>query len=124
MAVIFMFDVVPPSAPILLTTSVTSSRSLSLSWTASVDDGGSPVTGYVVEYRNLSATPSPAFLLSISVAPNVFDLELTGLAPFTDYQVRVRGENVAGVGLPSNTQQARTRPEGEVNINNLSSNEL
>ena len=90
----------------------TSSTSISVQWTASANDGGSPITGYVVEYRNTSDSASQFMMRS--VGGDVFTAILVGLVPFTTYDVRVRGENIVGHSDPSATLQRRTDPDGEL----------
>ena len=91
---------------------VTSSTSISVQWAASANDGGSPITGYVVEYRNTSDSTSQFMMRS--VGGDVFTTILVGLVPFTTYDVRVRGENIVGHSDPSATIQRRTDPDGEL----------
>lgn len=105
-------SVVPPSPPLLLSATSTSSRTIALQWVASADDGGTTITGYVVEYRDSAAPTSSAFQ-SRSFAADVLSTNLDNLLPFINYEVRVRGENIAGVSNPSNTRQSQTHPEGE-----------
>ena len=88
----------------------TSSVSISVQWAASTNDGGSPITGYVVEYR-VSSDMGSQFVMQ-SVGSGVLSTTLTGLVPFTTYDVRVRGENAVGPSDPSATLQRRTDPDG------------
>ena len=90
----------------------TSSSSISVQWAASTNDGGSPITGYVVEYRNASDSASQ-FMIH-SVRRDVLTATVVGLVPFTTYDVRVRGENAVGRSDPSTTVQRRTDPDGEL----------
>ena len=89
----------------------TSSTSISVQWAASTNDGGSPITGYVVEYRNASDSASQFMMRS---GRGVLTTTVIGLAPFTTYDVRVRGENLVGRSDPSTTVQRRTDPDGEL----------
>ena len=93
-----------PSAPTIVSVEATSSTSISVQWNASKNDGGSPITGYVVEYR---PTSNPSFETQV-VARDVFSVTLDGLTPSTEYDVRVRGENAVGRSLPSATMRAKT----------------
>ena len=90
----------------------TSSTSISVQWAASANDGGSPITGYVVEYRNTSDSSSQFMMRS--VGGDIFTTTLVGLVPFITYDVRVRGENIVGHSDPSATLQRRTDPDGEL----------
>ena len=105
-------SLVPPSAPTIGVVMATSSTSISVQWAASSNDGGSPITGYVVEYRN--ASDSVSQFVMRSVGSNILTTTVIGLAPFTTYDVRVRGENIVGRSDPSTTVQRRTDPDGEL----------
>ena len=109
---IYHTPLVPPSAPTIGVVMATSSTSISVQWAASANDGGSPITGYVVEYRNTSDSASQFMMRS--VGGDVFTTILVGLVPFTTYDVRVRGENIVGHSDPSATLQRRTDPDGEL----------
>ena len=74
-------------------------------------DGGSPVTGYVVEYHTASDPASSSFETQV-VAGDLLSVTLDGLTPSTDYDVRVRGENAVGRSVPSATK--RTKTDGEL----------
>ena len=103
-----------PSAPAAPTVSaVSSSRDLSVSWTAPAT-GGSAVTGYELRYYAGSADPSDeADWVLENEASGIPDLEtntstsatLTGLAASTAYRVQVRATNtfVWGPWSPSGT---------------------
>ena len=86
----------------------TSSTSISVYWESSENDGGSPITGYMVEY---SPTSNPSFETQ-AVAKDVFSTSLNGLTPSTEYDVRVRGENAVGRSVPSAI--LRTKTDGEL----------
>ena len=88
----------------------TSSTSISVKWKASKNDGGSPVTGYVVEYC-AGSDPASSFEI-LAVARNVFSVTLDGLTPSTEYDVRVRGENAVGHSVPRLAK--RTKTDGEL----------
>ena len=81
---------------------------MSVEVTSSTSDGGSPVTGYVVEY---CSTSNPSFEAQM-VASDVFSTTLDGLTSSTEYDVRVRGENAVGCSVPSATK--RTKTDGEL----------
>ena len=93
-----------PSAPTIVYVEATSSTSISVYWESSKNDGGSPITGYVVEYR---PTSNPSFETQV-VPRDVFSASLDGLTPSTEYDVRVRGENAVGRSVPSATMRATT----------------
>ena len=91
-----------PSAPTIVSVEATSSTSISVQWKASKKDGGSPITGYVVEY---SPTSNPSFETQM-VTRDIFSTSLDGLTPSTEYDVRVRGENAVSRSGPSVTMRA------------------
>ena len=77
-----------------------------MEWAESTNDGGSPITGYVVEYREGSAT-----FLSVSLDEDSRGMTLTDLSPFTTYDVRVRTMNIVGLSDPSGTLSTQTHPD-------------
>ena len=97
-----------PSAPTIVLVEATSSTSISIQWESSKKDGGSPITGYMVEYRPTSNTSFE----TQAVTRDVFSTTLDGLIPSTEYDVRVRGENAVGRSDPSAT--LRTKTDGEL----------
>ena len=107
---IFLHSPVPPSSPNLLFASATSPTTFSVQWAASTNDGGSPITSYVVEYRDSSLSSSP-FQVS-RVNSDISSTQLDGLAAFVNYEIRVRAENAVGLSDPSNALFGRTHPDG------------
>ena len=99
--------ILAPSAPTIVSVEATSSTSISVQWNASKKDEGSPITGYVVEYR---PTSNHSFETQV-VARDIFSTTLDGLTPATEYDVRVRGENAVGRSVPSATMRAKTDGE-------------
>ena len=106
----FQFFTVPPSSPTLLLATATSPSTFSVQWTASTNDGGSPITSYVIEYRDTSLTSAP--FQSARVGSDAMSIQLSGLLAFVNYEIRVRGENAVGLSDPSNTISGRTHPAG------------
>ena len=84
-----------PDAPTGVAVSAITQTGATVSWTAPVSDGGSPVTGYKVEYR---ASATSAWT---SVDATTTTATLTGLTATTVYQVQVSAVNVAATSLPS-----------------------
>jgi len=95
---------------VLLSASASSSRVMGLQWSRSSSDGGSPITGHVVEYRNAS-DPASTFQTRPFLATSL-SADLDNLVPYTSYEVRVRADNAAGLSAPSNALTTRTDPEG------------
>ena len=99
----------PPSSPTILGAVATSSTTVTLQWTPITDDGGSPLTNYIIEYRLMDE----AEFDSITILPDTLSATITGLAPYGQYEVQVRGENAVGHGEPSISLSVQTHPDGE-----------
>ena len=78
----------------------------------SQEDGGSPITGYIVEYRPTSSRASPFEIWFVK--RDVLSTTLDDLTPSTEYEVRVRGENAVGRSNPSTSKWAKTKPDSEL----------
>ena len=94
----------PPSAPTSLAASARNAG-LAVSWSAPTSAVGAAVSGYVVEYRACTATPSTctsgASWGGWTAHPHSgtgTSTTITGLANGTAYQVRVRARNIFGLG--------------------------
>lgn len=89
----YPFD--PPSAPGVPTGVETTEDSITIVWTRPRSDGGSPITGYVVEKRQLSEDKwikaTPARIPDITY-------KVSGLIENHDYEFRVAAINAAGQG--------------------------
>lgn len=94
-----------------------SSSSINVEWSAPSNDGGSPLTGFTVEYR--PQTSSDLFMTE-SVGVDATEVVLSGLFSFVTYDVQVRAVNVIGSSQPNQILSAVTHPAGEsVTINNI-----
>lgn len=90
-----------PYPPTGLTANPASPTSISLSWTAPSNNGGSDITGYVVEYKVGTGT------YSVLIPNNVLTTCLhTGLTTGTTYTYRVSAINSIGTSAPSNEASA------------------
>ena len=77
--------------------------SLTLTWEAPKDDGGSPITGYIIEKReNKKGKWTPVE----KVGKNVKELDVKRLQEGTEYYFRVRAENKKGVSEPLETEKS------------------
>ena len=76
--------------------SVPGDASIALSWSAPTINGGSAVTGYIIEYSANVATYSE----SITALSTDTNATLTGLINGTSYYVRIKAVNEAGSGTP------------------------
>ena len=103
-----------PSAPTILAVEAVSSTSISVKWAVCTNDGGSSITGYVVEYHPAldPASPFETHLLGEDVVSTTLD----DLSPSTEYEVRVTVENAVGHSDPSVTMRAKTKVDGELNF--------
>lgn len=102
-----------PDAPTAVAVSSITQTGATISWTAPANDGGSPVTGYKVEYRDSAA----ATWTSIDSATT--SATLTGLTATTSYQVQVSAVNVAATSLASSIVSFTTLgnvPSAPVNL--------
>lgn len=93
-----IFFVAKPNAPGTPKIIKTDKTSADLKWTPSTEDGGAPITNYVIEYRPSGsvrwnrANSSPVTETTFSVAD---------LKEGSEYEFRVSAENKAGVGPAS-----------------------
>lgn len=77
--------------------------SISIKWKASSEDGGSPITGYIVEKRSASSS----FWSQVSkVNASTFDLCCPNLQEKTEYYFRVIAVNKIGESAPLETKDA------------------
>ena len=103
----------PPNAPPRPTVLVVSPTMLDATW-GSAPENGAPVTGYILEYR---AGPSGQWTgWPEAIAPAARAVRLTGLAPGTDYGVRVRAKSVRGEGPWSAVGSRATAPDPGVTV--------
>lgn len=93
----------PPTG---LTATAVSSSQINLSWSAPTNNGGSTISGYVIE-RSVDGGTSWSTVQSNtgSISTTYSD---TGLAHSTTYTYRVSAINSMGTSSPSNTASART----------------
>ena len=83
-----------PSAPKEIQVTSTDKGSISVAWQPPENDGGSPITGYILETcRSTSSTWMEAGKLDGSTLSH----DITGLVESAQYYVRVFAENQAGI---------------------------
>uniref|UniRef100_A0A1I7XS04 non-specific serine/threonine protein kinase n=1 Tax=Heterorhabditis bacteriophora TaxID=37862 RepID=A0A1I7XS04_HETBA len=88
----------PPGPPSQVNAASIGRNHVTLTWLPPIDDGGSKITGYIVEQREFGST------LWIKVNDyNVRDPEFTvpNLKEFHDYEFRIIATNSSGKGVPS-----------------------
>ena len=99
-----------PSAPTNLS-GIRGILQVSLTWSAPISDGGSPVIDYLIEYKLDSSGTWSTFSHVPSVATNQI---VTGLTGNLLYNFRVSAKNVVGNSVPSNIFE--TTPFGATNV--------
>jgi titin len=100
-----------PGAPSSVLVSADAS-SATVTWSAPADDGGSPITGYLVEYHD-----GDGLWISGGNPANTSQ-DFAGLANGTTYYFRVTAENAAGYGVVSATASGTpfTSPSAPLNL--------
>ncbi|WP_102508608.1 fibronectin type III domain-containing protein [Sanguibacter massiliensis] len=93
----------PPGAPTGLK-AVRGDRKVTATWNAPVSDGGQPITGYLIETRQLSGKKWSAWSGKASTT-GARSAVLTGLSNGTTYQVRVLAKTRLGSGSASTAVQ-------------------
>jgi uncharacterized repeat protein (TIGR02543 family) len=86
-----------PSEPLGVTASGTGGAATVL-WNVPDDDGGSPITDYVVEFRVATSGTWTTFSDGVSIATTA---TVTGLAAGSSYEFRVYARNLIGLSQPS-----------------------
>lgn len=74
-----------------------------LKWEKPKDDGGLPISGYVVEKMDVA---TGRWVPAGFVDPSKTEAEITGLEPGHKYQFRVRAQNEEGESEPLETDAA------------------
>lgn len=88
----------PPSVPQNLSTS-SLDNSISLNWESPADDGGAPITDYIVRYR-VSGSDSWTEVL---VDGKTYSLKIDNVDPGSSYDIQVIARNYAGDSPPAET---------------------
>ena len=88
-----------PDIPTGLTVTGVTSTTVTVSWTAPTSDGGSPITGYMIE-KGEGSGPIQVVTWNTN-APSVFTYTYTGLSPNTSYTFDVATVNAIGYSPPS-----------------------
>ena len=82
-------------------------QSATFSWSPPFSDGGSPVTGYVVQRSGASAQ---------NVGSTTTSLQFTGLTPGASYTFTVSAVNAIGTGTPASATQVMPVPTSEPTV--------
>ncbi|MDG6999034.1 MAG: fibronectin type III domain-containing protein [Nitrososphaerota archaeon] len=104
---IYNCGVTAPSSPTGLTATTVSSDQINLAWTAPSNNGGSSITGYMIQRStNGGSTWTTIVSNTGSTSTSYSDI---GLSASTTYTYRVSAINAVGASPPSNTASATTQ---------------
>ena len=93
----------PPSKPVgPLKTKDVDRTSVTLEWQPPTDDGGSPLTGYILEKRDVSR---PTWTKVEKLSPGKMSYKVQNLLEGNDYHFRVSAENKHGTSQPLETEK-------------------
>ena len=101
-----------PGVPTGLTSLATSTTTATITWTAPADDGGSPITGYVVE----ESIDGSAYTERDRTSATPTEVEFAGLTPGATYQYRIAAINAEGTGAFSSPSDPLTMPSTDVTV--------
>jgi len=88
-----------PSSPLNLRGVEVDATYITLSWDAPASDGGSPLTGYVVEKKDMKRAAGDYVFLA-NVPATTLQYKATRLFEGCEYMFRVFAENQAGLSQP------------------------
>ena len=92
---IFGFLEGTPNEPSNVQVTNIEANQLTVTWTSPDFDGGYPVTGYTVEYKEVSKLSWDEHKLD---TPSATSVVVTGLEEGTEYEIRVSAVNSIGTG--------------------------
>ena len=95
-----------PQSPTNLSAKAISSSQINLSWSAPSDNGGSAITGYMIERSQDNGNTWTTIISNTGSTSTTYSN--TGLSPSTTYTYRVSAINSIGTSSPSNTAIATT----------------
>ena len=95
---------VPAGAPSQPNVDKITKNSVDLSWNRPTNDGGSKLTGYIVEKKK----KGEEWMECAHVPATATNATITGLVEGEEYQFRVLAENAAGPGDPSKATNSIT----------------
>ena len=94
---------VRPTAPVNVIATVLSATSVNLSWDRPMNDGGTPLTNYIITYHSNAEDHMIVNTNNVQLTRQLDDL-----APFTAYQLQVSAENIVGISPASVTVNVMT----------------
>ena len=101
----------PPTGPIEFED--IDSNSVTISWRPPKDNGGSEITGYVIEKKDLDHAGGWAPAVNY-VAPNVLTQKVPRLLEGNRYEFRVFAVNAQGRGAPTTSDEAMPQAQFDV----------
>ncbi len=115
----------PPTGPI---TAITCNKhSISIQWGPPKDDGGSPLTRYIIYYREIN---TQNWIRAGIADLRTLSLQIENLVENSEYHFRIFAENIIGVSEYLQTQEpfkaqspynVPDKPEGPIKVTNVSS---
>lgn len=84
----------PPGKPQLVSEAEALPDVVTIRWTKPISDGGSPISGYLVEHRRQG---SPHWVRATPLLIQNCEITISGLEPGWRYQFRVSAENAVGI---------------------------
>ncbi|XP_072400077.1 uncharacterized protein MnM isoform X1 [Diabrotica undecimpunctata] len=94
-----------PGKPFLVAEAEQTPDLVTIRWTKPPSDGGSPISGYLVEHRR---TGSPHWVRATPLLVQLNELTISGLEPGWRYQFRISAENAVGISDPSELSEPIT----------------
>src|SRR5690242_547053 len=98
-----------PQSPTNLSATAISSSQVNLSWSAPSDNGGSAITGYMIERSQDNGNTWTTIISNTGSTSTTYSN--TGLSPSTTYTYRVSAINSVGTSSPSNVASATTNTQ-------------
>ncbi|XP_031619547.1 titin-like isoform X4 [Contarinia nasturtii] len=96
--------ITPPSPPQNLTAMSVTSKSVTLQWEPPLSNGGSDLTGYVVEKRLATLSSSIKWTRVVTLDSYCLQYCIDNLKEKSEYVFRVLAENEAGLSAPATTE--------------------
>ncbi|XP_018574015.1 uncharacterized protein LOC108913039 [Anoplophora glabripennis] len=94
-----------PGKPQLVSETEATPDLVTICWTPPASDGGSPISGYLVEHRRAG---SPHWVRAAPLLVQISEVTISGLEPGWRYQFRVSAENAVGMSDPSELSEPIT----------------
>lgn len=99
-----LFHAAPPSPPENLTVAGVTSKSVTIHWQQPLSNGGSELTGYIVEKRLATLSSSIKWTRVVTLDAYCMQYCIDNLKEKSEYVFRVLAENEAGLSAPATTE--------------------